>query len=96
MRVPDQPHSFEVGDRPASTVGTDRAGSHKAAERVEGLELDQLRRMERIIRAVGDDLLDAVKRCRTAQKHVYEDRGIDDDHRRSRSSRITDAEDGPS
>ena len=94
MRIAVQRESGEDRKRRAAAVALDLAADRIAADRVRDLDIDQVRGVQ-CLAVLEQPVLDGLRTPRT-QQHLDQGRGIDDDHSRSRSVRITSAGDGDS
>ena len=95
VRVPDEAQVRQVGDGSGSPMLLEFAREHEPAQGAQGLGLHQLGGVQHLLLAVQCALNRIEGRC-TSEEEVGERRGVENDHRWSRSARMTAALDGPS
>ena len=79
----------DIGNRFVSTAGGDLTGPHETPERLNDLDVDEVRCMELVLVAKETGLDSTAQR--SLQQKLEQGRRIDDNHAVSRSSRMTAA-----
>lgn len=92
VRVAVQGKIKQIVQRGAAACGFDLPGRRIAPEHMRHLDIDQMGRMQRLPSA--SEALPHRGSGRRSQQKFHERRGVDDDHRESRSARITSSGEG--
>src|SRR6266446_5720255 len=92
VRIAGQRQVGEDRQGGAAAFAVDLAADRVTADRVRNLDIDQMRRMQ-CLPVVKQPGLDR-SGIRRAEQHLDHRRGVDNDHSRSRSARMTSAGDG--
>lgn len=93
--MPDQTHVLQLQDRPIRLRGIDIPVAQESPKRVQGLWLDQLRGMKRLIERPRKLAGDGLEYLSAAEHELDQNRRVNDDQRASRSSRTSGTTGGP-
>jgi len=87
MRIALYRKISQVGESLSAALVADLAGCRIAADHMGDFDIEQMRRVERLSPVEQPSFHRF--RCRRAEQHFDDSRGVDDDHWRSRSARTT-------
>ena len=89
MRLPPQGKIRQVGEQKTAALAVDLAIRRIAPDHLRDLDIEQMRRVQRLTRGEQPDIHGF--RRRRAEKGFGQRRSVDDDHARSRSARTASA-----